>query len=116
MSTQKIILILLVSGGLFGVFLYSNIATSYVITYTSEGFEPDELVIQKGDVVTYVNSSDLEFWPASDIHPTHEIYPEFDPQQSLPPGEEWSFTFNESGTWYFHDHITPLYSGKIIVK
>ena len=58
------------------------------------------------------------------MHPTHAIYPEsggcigskFDACKGLKEGESWSFTFNEKGTWNYHDHFDVSKFGKIIVE
>lgn len=96
---------------------------SYSIFFTNEGYSPDTLTIKKGDQVIFVNQSDMDFWPASAIHPTHEVYPEgggclgsaFDACDALTPGTSWAFTFNEVGEWKFHDHLSPNFTGTIIV-
>jgi hypothetical protein len=63
-------------------------------------------------------SSQLEedFWPASDLHPTHGIYPEFDPQDGIPADEKWTFQFLKSGSFKYHDHLNPFFRGIIFVK
>ncbi|MEX2008010.1 MAG: hypothetical protein WD850_00725 [Candidatus Spechtbacterales bacterium] len=76
---------------------------------------PRELTIQLGDTVTFVNKSNRPIWPASNIHPDHSIYPEFDPKRPLEPGEEWSFTFTKEGRWRFHDHLNSLHEGVVTV-
>ena len=80
---------------------------SVVIRMTKNGFEPEEIEIKRGDMVTWVNE-DADFrWPASNLHPTHGIYPEFDPQQPLALGDSWSFRFEKVGEWRCHDHLNP---------
>lgn len=85
------------------------------ILMKDKSFEPDMITIKKGDRVTFVNSDNKSHWPASDIHPIHGIYPEFDPKRPIKRGESWSFTFSKVGHWRFHDHITPSTTGTIIV-
>src|SRR3989304_4060025 len=53
-------------------------ATGNVIEMTSSGFNPGTLTISVGETVTFVNKGDAKHWPASDIHPTHTVYPESD--------------------------------------
>jgi len=88
---------------------------SFVVTMTDEGFSPTEFTIQRGTTVAWVNSSTKFRWPASNIHPTHELYPAFDPLEPVAPGEVWEFTFNEVGSWQFHDHLIPRFIGLITV-
>ena len=87
-----------------------------VIEITDTEFIPAKITIKKGQQVDFVNKSTAERWPASNIHPTHDIYPEFDPQKALAPGETWSFVFNKEGIWRSHDHINPEIKGVITVE
>ena len=59
----------------------------WTVTYTADGtFDPERVDILAGDTVTFVNDSEWGVWPASNIHPTHEILPEFDPLEPIQPG------------------------------
>lgn len=101
-----------------------------VIEITSAGFSPGTLTISKGTTVTWVNKDTEPHWPASAIHPTHTVYPGssiekcgtaeqgniFDACRGLAEGERWSFTFNEIGSWGYHDHLNVNLFGKIIVE
>lgn len=86
-----------------------------IITLTSDGFSPSELTVTQGDTVTFVSTAGELFWPASNLHPSHTIYPEFDPQMPVSPTESWSFTFTKVGEWKFHDHLAPYFTGVITV-
>lgn len=88
---------------------------TYIIEMASGGFSPSELAIQRGDTIVWQNIDEEFRWPASNIHPTHEIYPEFDPDDPIGPGTSWRFTFRRSGEWQFHDHLQPRYIGVITV-
>jgi plastocyanin len=101
-----------------------------IIKITANGFEPKEVEISKGTKVTWINEQPNPSWPASDVHPTHEVYPGssikkcgtpeqdkiFDACRGLNQGESWSFVFNEVGEWYYHDHLNPSLKGEIVVK
>lgn len=86
------------------------------VEYTNDGYIPDMLSIEKGETVTFVNKSSRSMWVASDNHPTHTIYPEFDQKGLSRTGEAYSFTFENSGQWAYHDHINPGADGLIIVN
>ena len=87
-----------------------------VVTYGAGGeFSPNNITIKKGETITWKNDSAVFFWPASAIHPTHQIYPEFDAKKGTAPGGEWSFTFDKVGTWKYHDHLKPSAFGTVIV-
>ena len=79
-------------------------------------FEPANLTIGVGDTVKWLNKNNRPHWPASDSHPTHDIFPEFDPLKGFGLEESYSFTFTRRGTWFYHDHLYPNLVGKIIVK
>ena len=89
----------------------------YAITieYNGKEFEPRRLEIDVGKQVKFANQSKKDFWPASNIHPTHQILPEFDAKTPIGPGSAWSFTFNEAGFWRYHNHLRPEDAGLIVV-
>ena len=86
-----------------------------VIHISDSGFEPQTLEIETGTTIVFENAGKDVHWPASNIHPTHEIYPEFDPKNVIRPGENWNFTFTKPGMWKYHDHINPEFTGTIHV-
>lgn len=88
----------------------------YRIELTETGFTPQTITIAKGDMVTFTTSRGEPFWPASNLHPSHTIYPEFDPKEPVASNSSWSFTFTKPGEWKFHDHLAPLYIGTITVR
>ncbi|MCR4335830.1 MAG: hypothetical protein NUV57_04815 [archaeon] len=101
-----------------------------IIIYTDAGFAPNPLTIKTGDSVTWINNSSMDMWPATAMHPTHTAYPGsgiqkcgtdeepgiFDACRGIAPGESYTFTFNETGEWAYHDHLTPSNFGKIIAE
>ncbi len=92
-----------------------NSTDGVIVEYIDGEYFPKAIEINKGDTVTWVNKDDDIFWPASNIHPSHEIYPEFDPKKPLRPGSKWSFTFTREGIWQYHDHWTPRAIGTVTV-
>ena len=89
---------------------------SPVVEFTDDGFQPQRLEIPVGRQVVFVNGSGLKLWPASNIHPTHEILSEFDAGQLLRAGESWAFTFHSPGFWRYHNHADPQHSGLIVAR
>jgi hypothetical protein len=83
---------------------------------TSESFVPPKLTVKKNRKVCFRNEDTEAHWPASNIHPTHRIYPEFDPKVPVNPSNEWCFTFKLSGIWRYHDHLFPDRTGVVEVK
>jgi len=94
-----------------------------VVTYTDSGYSPATLKIKKGETVIFKNQSSQSMWTASAIHPTHRVYPTtggclgstFDACTGVQPGLSWSFKFDISGTWKYHNHLGPSDTGMIIV-
>lgn len=89
---------------------------SVTVTIEDTGFTPRELSIAAGTTVVFVNNGQAAHWPASDLHPTHQVLPEFDSKRGLSTGEQYTYTFTKAGTWNMHDHLFPSYTGTITVK
>ena len=100
------------------------------IEMSSSGFNPRTIEINQGESVIFLNTGTASHWPASDIHPTHKVYPGsdikkcgssesvriFDSCKGLSSGESYIFTFTERGNWAYHDHLRPSMKGIIIVR
>ena len=101
-----------------------------VVTYTNSGYSPSTLTIKKGETVTFKNQSSRSMWTASGVHPTHRAYSNtsldehcpdttgiaFDACKGFLPGQSFSFTFNQVGTWKYHNHLSPSDTGAIVVE
>ena len=95
-----------------------------IIVYADDGFTPKSLSVKAGEEVVFKNNSPRNMWPASAFHPTHKEYPTsggclgsaFDACRGISPGSSWSFKFDISGNWKYHDHLQPKYFGEIIVE
>jgi plastocyanin len=79
-------------------------------------YDPETLTIRRGQAIRFTNADTKPYWPASNIHPTHEIYSEFDPKRAIPAGESWTFRFDQAGSWRMHDHLYPFIKGIITVE
>ena len=88
---------------------------THVVNMTSSGFSPKELIIKAGDSVEFINKDTRNWWPASGVHPTHQICPGFDSLKGLKPGETYSHTFSEAKECPMHDHLKANMFGKITV-
>lgn len=107
---------------------------------TDSGFQPETVTVEKGTTVVWENTDDRAIWPASNVHPTHTQYPggdygqsgtyqgsqacsgqgqqkgdAFDACEQISPGESYAFTFEETGTWNYHDHLRSSMTGTINV-
>lgn len=94
-----------------------------IISITDSGFSPNSITITKGDSVKWINNSSVPSHPASDPHPAHNGYPTtggcvgstFDACSALQPGDSWTFKFDFTGSWGYHDHVNPSMRGTVIV-
>lgn len=89
---------------------------SVTISMNDEGFSPRDVTVASRTTVIFVNNGQGLHWPASDVHPVHNLLPEFDSKKGLSTGESYSFRFTEKGTWSMHDHLNPKARGTIIVE
>ena len=102
----------------------ASTAEEKVIIYTDAGYSPSPLEINIEDIVVFKNNSSQSMWPASSRHPSHDEYPTtggclgsaFDACKAVQSGDSWSFKFDISGTWKYHDHLHSSDFGTIIVQ
>lgn len=102
---------------------------SVTVEYTDQGFSPKNITVSIGTTVTFVNKSSGKMWVASAPHPAHTAYsgttlgqhcPDdtnsvFDQCTAVTSGNSFSFTFNKSGAWNYHDHINSFRFGQVAV-
>lgn len=86
-----------------------------IIHMGADGYRPKDVEMKKGQTITFENTDTRDRWPASNIHPTHGIYPEFDPKKPIGANQNWQFKFDKVGTWHYHDHLYPQLTGQITV-
>lgn len=102
--------------------------TSVTVTYDGRSFTPATVHIQKGGTVHWVDTSS-EMWVASDPHPVHTGYdgtsrsqhcaPGYAgaaPFDECAPGTDFSFTFDKTGSWGYHDHLNDGAHGTVVVE
>lgn len=112
---RKILLILIFVMVLSLVFILNRSKTVDIII-SEDGFKPQEVSINLGDNLKFTNQDSKAHWPASDIHPTHRIYPEFDSKNGILSGRSWQFRVKKQGIFKYHDHLSPHLKGIIYVK
>lgn len=92
-------------------------ASGVEVALTEGSPRPGTVTIDRGETVTWVNEKRSDdAWPASDVHPTHELLPGFDARRGLAGGERWSYTFARAGRWTYHDHLAPENKGLVVVR
>lgn len=109
----KVLALVLVGLGLGSLLFWFR--AHKLVFYLDGEFRPFHVQVPVGGVVTFVNVSSESFWPASDLHPSHELYAEFDPLQPVAGGQSWSFQFQQPGVWTYHDHLRPISRGTVQV-
>lgn len=113
---KKVYLLFFLSVFIGVIITYTTLSQKiFIIHMTHEGFVPREAIVSKNTLVKFINDTDKKRWPASNPHPTHDIYSEFDPQQPIPPKQTWSFTALKVGQWKYHDHEFPHMRGTLTV-
>jgi plastocyanin len=85
------------------------------VDYDGTAFTPSTVTIKANDYVLFKNKSTVNFWPASDPHPTHTGYPGFDAGKSIAPGGRYTFQFTKIGSWGYHNHFNPSIRGTVVV-
>lgn len=94
----------------------STAPKTYDISYTNSCYDPANVTIKKNDTVKFTNNSTNNMEPASNNHPSHTLYSEFDANNNIAPGGTYSFTFTKTGSWGYHDHSKPNCTGTITVQ
>lgn len=106
----------------------SSASMSATVKLTSSGFSPATVTITKGGTVTWVSESGSPMWVAVAMHPSHELYDNTSkdehcdgdysgpaPFDQCSSGGNYSFTFNQVGTWKYHNHVNKSQFGTVIV-
>lgn len=113
-------------------FLHAHESTdphTVIIHVDETGFMPKAVHIEPGTTVVFENIGEEGHWPASDSHPSHTFFdgtsvdehcvpdhaPTFDACDAIAPTESWSFVFEKTGIFEYHDHLWPHLEGKITV-
>lgn len=99
------------------------------VTLTASGFSPATITIAKGGTVTWTNETGGRMWVASAVHPSHEAYDGTSrsehcasnytgpvPFDQCGDSTTYSFTFNENGTWKYHNHAQASEIGTVVVQ
>ncbi len=96
------------------------------VTYDGASFSPAQVTVAQGGTVTFTDTKGSGMWIASNPHPTHEGYSGTTRTQHCPDtagiafdqcksGASYTFTFQKTGTWGYHDHRNTSASGEIVV-
>ena len=86
-----------------------------IVALTNVGFTPQTVTVQAGTKVTWTNNSGGNATVNSSVHPSHQDYPplnlgEFEDGQTL------FLVFDTPGTYKYHDHLNPSWTGTVVVE
>ncbi len=96
--------------------VYTTNAKYTVVNYTNSGFVPATLSIKAGQSVRFVNMTQGAMMVASNPHPEHSDYPEFEQGKTVGYKGIYDFTFVRVGTWGYHNHLNPSKTAVIVVQ
>lgn len=97
------------------------------VNYTASGFSPQRVTVAAGTTVVWVNQGSVPMWVATDEHPTHTGYDGTALRQHCQDGssgtfdscqsrQRYAFTFQESGSFGYHNHERAAHGGTIVVE
>ena len=118
---------------LAGIFVFSESSVSptsetHVVEFTDRGFDPVEVVVDRGDTVRFVDNASITMWVASDPYPTNIGYSNTTRKEhcadnstveafdQCSTGEVYEFTFEKSGEWGYHNQKPFASGGRVVVK
>lgn len=85
------------------------------IEFTSSGFSPQQIIIDKGTKVVWTNKSGRAATVDSVPHPVHTDYPKLN-LGSFNDGQTLELVFNDLGTFKYHNHFNSSQNGSVTVK
>lgn len=93
-----------------GIFLVSPQST-YTVVLSEDGFSPQELFVNEGDVARFVTDRNEEFLPI----PIDEEkgFWDFRPPSPIKPGEVWEYKFKREGVLAYTNNLAPYYSPEL---
>jgi plastocyanin len=87
----------------------TNPTSTNSVSIAGMAFNPSDITVKKGTTVTWSNNDNM-------THTVQETDGKKGPNSSdLAPGDKYSFTFDETGTFAYHCSIHPSMSGSVVV-
>ncbi|SRR6266542_396028 len=81
--------------------------TGASVQITDTAFVPQTVKIKQGQSVTWINTDTRLHQVAADPYPSHSKLPSLFSQESLATNESYTFTFDKTGTFTYHDPLNP---------
>jgi plastocyanin len=79
------------------------------------GFNPKVITVEKGTIITWINSNNIPHKIITNSHPEHDQLPDLE-SGDLSTTETYEFTFNKVGVFEYHDENNIELTGTVIVK
>lgn len=87
-----------------------------IVTITSKGYIPQTIQIKLGQGVVWTNSDNSRHLVNSDPFPKDNKLSNFNLRNPLLFNQQYSFVFNKTGTFTYHDDLNPFkFQGTVIV-
>ncbi len=83
-------------------------STSAIINITSFGFSPSDINVPTNTIVTWTNKDTKPHEVAADPFPKDDSIPNFNSYVVLHTNETYTFKFEKSGTYKYHDQLNPF--------
>ncbi|MDB5225173.1 MAG: hypothetical protein JWL87_125 [Candidatus Adlerbacteria bacterium] len=104
-------------------------STRVEVHYTAAGFEPANVTVVRGTGVTFINDTSGPMWIGSNQHPTHTEFDGTDrtthcsgsyqgatPFDECQNGSSYTFVFDKTGTFEYHNHSAAQFGGVVTVQ
>lgn len=89
---------------------------SYLISYTSTGFNPNTITIKVGKSVHFVNNSTKAMSIVTTAPDTNQAQSEFNQGKTVGQGGTYDFTFMSAGIWGYMNRDNKVDQGTIVVQ
>ncbi len=85
------------------------------VNITKNSFDPSTITIKAGSSVTWVNTDTAPHRVASNPFPENDGLAGFDSKNPLGPNGTYTFKFDKTGTFDYHDQYHPTVNGSVTV-
>lgn len=86
------------------------------VDITSTGFVPATVSVKPGQAVVWTNHDTAPHIVASDPYPSDNTLPGLNSVQQLTTNDSYTYIFNHTGTFTYHDNLNPSLEGTVVVK
>lgn len=87
-----------------------------IIRITPTGFVPQQLNVEPGTTVTWVNEDSKVHYIESNPYPEATEHPGLNSQQAINTGSTYSYTVSEPGEYNYHDRLNPQVNGRVVAQ